>query len=89
MPAEACELSNPAVGKISEKNHSVSTIVPKKAVTVIDARRAGQSMTRSKYVSLIVSRWLADGCPPVNDADKAVRTLNSLSSIEKLTRKAS
>lgn len=65
-----------SVGKISDKNYSVSTIVPREAVDAIDKRRAGQSMTRSKYVSLIVSKWLADGCPAVNEADRAIRALN-------------
>ena len=43
----------------------------------IDARRAGQTMTRSKYVGLIVSKWFADGCPAVNEADRAIKVMRA------------
>lgn len=69
------------MGKVANTNLQVSAVLPKEAVVVIDTRRAGQSMTRSKCVSLIVARWYADGCPPVNDADNAIRTLHGIKGV--------
>lgn len=34
-------------------------------------------MTRSKYVALIVSKWFADGCPAVNEADRAIKVMRA------------
>lgn len=72
-------MSDLAVGKISTSNHSVSTILPVEIVSLIDSRRDGQSMTRSKYVGLIVAKWYADGCPPVNEADRAIKVMRAAS----------
>jgi hypothetical protein len=71
------------VGKISSSNRQVGVVIPADTVAVIDARREGQTMTRSKYVGLIVARWYAEGCPPVNEADKAVKTLSLLKPAKK------
>ena len=71
------------MGKIASSNHSVSTVLPKDIVAEVDARRAGQSMTRSKYVSLIVAKWFADGCPAVNEADRAIKVMRAAEKVPK------
>ena len=68
-------VSDFAVGKISSSNRQVGVVLPFDVVSAVDSRREGQTMTRSKYVGLIVSKWFADGCPPVNEADRAIKVM--------------
>lgn len=64
------------MGKIASGNTFIGAVVRREIVAEIDRRREGQSMTRSKFISLILARWLAEGCPPVNDADRAIIVLH-------------
>jgi hypothetical protein len=73
------------VGKIASSNHSVSSILPVEIVAEIDSRRSGQSMTRSKYLGLIVAKWFADGCPAVNEADRAIKVMRAADKAGKQT----
>ena len=82
-------LSDLAVGKVSSSNRVVAAVVRAEIVSAVDSRRLGQSMTRSKYLGLIVAKWFADGCPPVNEADRAIKVMRSAEKPKKpLTSKA-
>jgi hypothetical protein len=70
-------VSDSGVGKISSSNRQVGVVLPVEVVSAIDSRRDGQTMTRSKYVGLIVAKWYADGCPPVNEADRAIKVMRA------------
>lgn len=44
-------------------------------IRMIESRAASLGISKSKYGALIFERWVESGCPPVNDADRALQIL--------------
>ena len=63
------------MGNIAPTNKQVGVVLTKSLVEKIDERRVSLSMTRGKFIALVLENWESAGCPPVNKADRALLVL--------------
>lgn len=66
------------MGKNKEGRGTVSGVVDAGAIELIDQRRVRLNLSRSKYLSLIVQRWMDEGGPPVSPAEKTIAELEKI-----------
>jgi len=66
------------MGKNAKNRHTISAVVDKSIIELIDKRREKLTLSRSTYLTLIVQNWIRDGAPPVNHAEKAIAELEKI-----------
>jgi len=64
------------MGNVAAGNVQISAVVRQEGVTAIDERRGKLSLSRSKYLSLIIEKWISDGCPAVSKADHLLQMVS-------------
>ena len=52
-----------------KRNPQINATVTPDLEQVISERAAALHLTKSKFVSLLIEKWEADGCPPISPAD--------------------
>lgn len=63
------------MAKTSLKKATICSVVDQRILDAIEQRRAPLTLSRSAYLSLILQKWLTDGCPAVSSADGAILEL--------------
>lgn len=55
-----------------KRNPQISVVLPTFIHEEINKRSTTRDVSRAEFASKIIQKWFADGCPPVDDIEKAL-----------------
>lgn len=55
-----------------KRNPQVNAVLPSFIHEEINKRAIARDVSKSEFASKIIQKWYADGCPPVDDIEKAL-----------------
>jgi len=55
-----------------KRNPQINAVLPSFIHEEISKRAHARDVSRSEFASKIIQKWYAEGCPPVDDIEKAL-----------------
>jgi hypothetical protein len=62
----------------AQNAETLSVHVSKTAIATIQKRADGNGISKSRFAALVLEKWVAEGCPPVSETDRAVMALSAI-----------
>ena len=62
-----------ATNPIGKDKKSIGTAIAVNIHDLIEERAISIGISKSKYVGLILDKWVEDGSPPISSADRAIK----------------